>query len=259
MSLSACNLVGEKLLLAIIYIMEETFNTKAIILNRQPYKEVDSRVAVYTLEKGKMELIARGAQKLSSKLAAHIEPFNLVDLMVIKGRKRNYVGSVISQDSYVDIKNDLEKIMFVGRALNLFNRLVKEAVTDQPLFVLLLDFLEAVRTVRESSEFIYAAFALKFLAELGYAPELYKCVHCKAQIIPKNNYFDLAKGGLICENCWGKLDRNEKNSILTVSNECVKVMRFVLGHDFSEIGRLRLDEENEAEYEKIIELIVKYN
>jgi DNA repair protein RecO (recombination protein O) len=239
--------------------MEESFTTKALVLSRRPYKEVDSRVVVYTLDHGKMELVARGSQRLTSKLAAHIEPLNLVDLMVIVGRKRSYAGSAISQDSFADIKGDLEKVMIVGQALNLFNRLVKEAEVDERLFALLLDFLGVFRKNQGSSEFLYSAFVLKLLAELGYAPELYNCNYCKSPITPQKNYFSLLKGGLVCENCWGKLAENDKNHILTISNECVKVMRFILGNDFKEINRLQVDQKNEQEYQKLIELIVKFH
>ncbi|MFH1822239.1 MAG: recombination protein O N-terminal domain-containing protein [Patescibacteria group bacterium] len=43
--------------------MEETYTTKAIVLNRQPFRENDSRVVVYSFEQGKMELVARGTKK----------------------------------------------------------------------------------------------------------------------------------------------------------------------------------------------------
>ena len=67
--------------------MEETFNTKAIILKREPFWEADTRVVVYSLEKGKLHLIARGTKKISSKLAGHLEPMNFVDLMVVRGKQ----------------------------------------------------------------------------------------------------------------------------------------------------------------------------
>ena len=47
--------------------MEETYNTKAIILNRQPFRERDSRVTIFSLERGKLILVARGTKKITSK------------------------------------------------------------------------------------------------------------------------------------------------------------------------------------------------
>lgn len=43
--------------------MEETFYTGAIILKRSPWRENDSKVIVYSLEKGKLELVARGTKR----------------------------------------------------------------------------------------------------------------------------------------------------------------------------------------------------
>jgi len=239
--------------------MEESFATKALVLSRRPYREADSHVTVYTIDHGKMDLIARGSQKLGSKLAAHVEPLNLIDLMVISGRQRYYAGSAISRDCFADIKGDLKKVMLAGQALSLLNRLVKEAETDQGLFDLLLGFLQVFRGLEESLEFFQSAFALKLLAELGYAPELYNCGYCQAPITPQKNYFSLIKGGVICGNCWPSLDLNDKDHTLTVSNECVKVMRFVLGNDFGEISHLRLVDPIEQEYRKLTELLMKFN
>ena len=43
--------------------MEETFYTRAIILKRSPWRENDSKVTVYSLERGRLELVARGTKK----------------------------------------------------------------------------------------------------------------------------------------------------------------------------------------------------
>ena len=88
--------------------MEETYRVKAIILNRQAFRENDVMVTVQSMDKGKLKLVARGVKKMQSKLAGHLEPLNLGDIMVVRGKQFNYVGSANAENCYANIKSDLE-------------------------------------------------------------------------------------------------------------------------------------------------------
>ena len=57
--------------------MDETYNFEAIVLNRYAFRESDSRVILYSREKGKLELVARGTKKIKSKIS-YIELLNLL-------------------------------------------------------------------------------------------------------------------------------------------------------------------------------------
>ncbi len=121
--------------------MEATYPTKAIILKREPRGEDGSRVVVYTPDKGKLELVARGTKKIQSRLAGHIEPLCLSNIMVIRGKRFDYIGSAVSENSCLNIKNNLDKIQAAGKAVRIFNKLVKEGQADKETFRLLKDWL----------------------------------------------------------------------------------------------------------------------
>ena len=102
--------------------MEETYNTTAIITNNEPYREHDSKITAYTIDRGKLELIARGTKKIKSKLAGHLEPASLVNLMVVHGKQYDYTGFADSQNLYINIKNNYDKILICGLVFqNLIN------------------------------------------------------------------------------------------------------------------------------------------
>ncbi|MFH1413109.1 MAG: DNA repair protein RecO [bacterium] len=155
--------------------MNVTYATKAIVLNVQPWNDVDSRVIFYTQEQGKLELVARGTKKLNSKLSGHLQPFNLIDLMVINGRRLNYAGAASNLDSYANIKQNLDKLEASGYAINLFNRLIKNNEPDPEIFVLLKNFLKIIDQI-ESEPLFYNLLAnimlLQLLSLLGYKPEI---------------------------------------------------------------------------------------
>ena len=243
--------------------MEESRNSAAIILNRQNYKENDTLVTVYTKNFGKLNLVARGTKKTKSKLAAHLEPLVLSDLMIIKGRGRDYIGAALVRNAYSGIRNDLNKIYYAGKALNLFNRLIKEGHPDERLFFLLTRWLEVVDGFenqsnkkesknknhdqglsKENGELLFAFFAFKLLAELGYQPELYHCLGCGKEIKAGLNHFNFKNGGIIEEACLDKkefLELRYNGGILPISDNCVKLLRFITDNKFASAGKLRVD------------------
>jgi len=216
--------------------MSETFNTKALVLNRHIYCEYDSRVTVYTVDFGKVDLLARGTQKPGSKLAAHIEPLSLVNLMIVKGKNTDYIGSSVISDAYAGIKGDLTKLPAAGSALFAFNRLVRHEEKDEELFNLLLEFLDILDQKPRQADWLLASWSLKFLSALGYQPELYSCLSCKKRLEPDNNYFSVMRGGIFCADC----SRRELN-LETIDQNSIKMLRLVLSHSLADLTTIKAE------------------
>jgi DNA repair protein RecO (recombination protein O) len=212
--------------------MAESQNSEALIIKRNDWREGDSRVVLYTKNFGKLSLVARGAKKFKSKIAGHIEPINLVDMMILKGKAFDYLGSAITKNSFLNIKGDLNALYFVGSALALFDAQVKEEAQDEELYNFLVTWLDlvdnrfAVNLDKETGELLYDYFVIKLLTILGYKPELRYCLDCRQVIKPGNNYLNLRLGGLICGDC---LESNKQkylpNEILKISDDCIKLLR----------------------------------
>jgi DNA repair protein RecO (recombination protein O) len=230
--------------------MDETKHSQAIILNRSDYRESDSLITCYTRNFGKLSLVARGTKKIKSKLAGHLEPISLTDILIIKGKGFDYVGSALMADAYLGIKDNLNKIYYAGRVVGWFNRLVKDGQIDERLFLLLgrwlevLDNYPAEEFTKENGELFFIFFALKLMAELGYKPEMYNCLNCQEKIKPGKNYFNLKNGGIICEKCLEE-ERQEQeiasNELLTISDNCIKLMRFIMDNRLDAAKKLKLD------------------
>lgn len=234
--------------------MEDTYNIKAIILNRKSFSENDSRVIVYSLESGKLELTARGAKKIKSKSAGHLEPLNLADIMVVRGQKYDYVGTAVSNQCYGNIKNDLAKLVSAGRAFKITDQLIKPDVADERIFKLLEDYLEALDGAEKDSSILAWFFILKLLGFLGHSPELSQCLNCAVKLRPSNNRFDLARGGLVCAKCANLKDANQ----LAVSDDGIKLLRLALKCDFSQLKKVKVSKKLGKEAGEIIDKFLKY-
>ena len=239
--------------------MEATYPTKAIVLKREPWSENDTRVVLYTKEHGKLDLIARGTRKIKSKLAGHLEPFCLSNIMVVHGKSYNYIGAAVSENCYSNIKQDLDKLIQVGQALNILNSLIKENLKDESIYDILAAYLKTInQKLLDSSmtELLTSFFILKLLVLMGHKPELYTCVVCKNKITPGANRFDLLKGGVICTQCKNK-GINENNQ-LTISDDCIKILRLAIKENFTKIKMLKVNNLIQKEVNKIIGSFQKY-
>jgi len=178
--------------------MDPTYRTKAIILNRQILQEVDSRVVAYSYDRGKLELVARGTAKISSKLAGHLEPFNLVDLMVITGRGTNYAGAADNLSVAVDIKSDWDKLSAGTYVLKLYERLIKPGVSDKKAFLLLAEFIYWLNVI-EASPLYYQLIARlavwRFLNILGIASM--EVVNGDCPVMAKDKLKQFSDGDLV--------------------------------------------------------------
>ena len=237
--------------------MEETYCTKTIVLNRTDFREYDSRTIVYSQDRGKLDLVARGVKKLKSKLAAHLEPFNLSEIMVVRGRQFDYIGAASSQNCFAGIKNDLIKLAIAGKAVNILNKLVKPEEADKEIFSLLNDFLKTLDCydLKVSSDLWADFFTLKLMARLGYRPQLYNCVICHNKIIPGQNLFDLSQGGLIGKECFNK----KGNEALTISDNGIKILRAAIDNDFQKLKNLKISAKLGLEIKNIISSFFQYH
>lgn len=184
--------------------MDVSYKTKAIILTRER-RSSNSRVVVFSQDRGKLELVARGTDKLTSKLAAHIEPVSLSEIMVIRGKRQDYVGSAVSETAYRSLKRRWETAVTASVTLETAQAMIGGTEGDERIFSLLKAFLDALE---EGSAYelknivlLQSATLLKLAAFLGFTPQLQRCAACNGKIAPAAVAFSPATGGLVCGSC----------------------------------------------------------
>jgi DNA repair protein RecO (recombination protein O) len=236
--------------------MEETYPTKGIILNKKAFKESDSKVSIFSIDKGRLELVVRGTGKIKSKLSGHTEPFSLSNIMVIKGKSYDYVGGALSSEVYYNIKNDFDKILFTSKLFNKFLKLVKgeESREAKDIYFLLKFFLEEFDECEKDIlkyENLYNAFLLKLLFILGYELNLSNCVLCGESPFFGDIHINFNSGGIVCQKCANK-------RFLKISKDNVKILRFFSLNEFSEIKKIKLNKKTVKEVSRITGAYYQY-
>ncbi len=225
--------------------------TKAIVLNRKKAGNYDASVFLYTLDQGKLGLTARGLQKSSSKLAGHLEPLNLVELMIIKGKGRDYIGSAISENSFLNIKSNYDKLNIAGQGIRFLSDLSFNDQADFNIFLTLKDFLFDLN--ENDNELSLLCFKLKILSLSGYNFDFSSCSLCSKSGAIFFDYFDKE---VLCEDCFGK-ESFRKDRSFRIKEGVSELKELVLSSSFSSLKEIEFDEKEKDSLDSLIDIIKK--
>jgi len=141
-------------------------NMQAIVLSRRDFREFDQVISCYSLDKGKIDLLARGIKKITSKNSAHLEPFSYVDVEVVGG-KIDHLTKVQVIKYFKNIRGDLEKSLAASYIVSIIDKLVEAGESDKRIFGILLNWLEFVDYLEKFNIVLLDAFIVKLLFLLG--------------------------------------------------------------------------------------------
>ncbi|NTU98913.1 DNA repair protein RecO [Candidatus Falkowbacteria bacterium] len=235
--------------------IEETYALKAIVINRKPFRENDLLVTIYSPEQGKQSLVARGARKFRSKVAAHIEPLSFIDGLVVRGKSFDYLGSALCAGSLFGIKSDYGNLESAGRIVRIFDRLVKDGQPDHQAFAMLRDILLLINgSVDDVQVAVWAdLFIIKLLSQLGIGSELHDCVICGQKIRSNEHSFDLYKNGLVCHSC------NDQKTGLIISDNVVKMLRLATKIEVKDFCKISINHNLADEIAFFVSQIVNHH
>jgi DNA repair protein RecO (recombination protein O) len=222
-----------------------SFRVEAVVLRHADWGEADRLLTLYTRERGKVRAIAKGARKIRSRKAGHIEPFTRVTLQLAKGRDLLIVTQADTLAAYLPIREDLVKTGYASYAVELLDRFTYEDESEnQAIFRLLTEALERIATEPEAW-LAMRYYEVRLLDLLGYRPHLFECANCGGKILPVDQFFSPAAGGVLCPKCGAGLP-----GVWSVSVEALKYFRHFQRSSYAEAGRARRPEmavQNELE------------
>ena len=220
------------------------YKTEAVVLKHIPLGEADRVVTLFTPDLGIVRASAKGVRRPKSRMAGHLEPLVRCRLMLARGRNLDVISGVETLQGFSAVRQDLEQL---GRAMvcaELVDAFTPEGQGNRPLYDLLVEALEWL----ESGEGDWAPryFEFHLLGLTGYMPELHRCVGCAEHVQPGHHAFSPGLGGVVCVACVeGGLPRlppeRAGGSLIPLSLDALKVLRYVQGHTYQEVRRIRLD------------------
>ena len=151
-------------------------SSEAIVLNRIPLGDTSLLVTVYARSMGKVKLVARGAKRPKSRMAAALQPFCVITVTFNhrENRELQNLSKVETGLFLRKIEEDLTKMGYASAVCELVNRMVLGEEPGDPLFALILRTLQAIDGLpAEACEVLFWRFQLEFADIYGTGPEFF--------------------------------------------------------------------------------------
>ncbi|MFH1840800.1 MAG: DNA repair protein RecO [Candidatus Shapirobacteria bacterium] len=146
--------------------MNRSYRATGIVLRQVDWGEADKLLTLYTRYRGKVRLVAKGIRWLNSRKGGSLELFNLVDVMVARGKNLGIVTEVEVLENYNQWRKDLIKVAVAYYFCELVDRLTPEEQTNEKVFTLLRDNLRLISGGKVKE--LVRHFEEELLDELGF-------------------------------------------------------------------------------------------
>ncbi|MBP3039667.1 DNA repair protein RecO [Bacillaceae bacterium Marseille-Q3522] len=219
--------------------------SEAIVIKTINYGETNKIVTLYTRELGKIGVMARGANKTNSRLAAVTQPFTYGMFLLQTGRGLGTMqqGEIIT--SFRSLREDIFLTAYGSYLMELTDKCTADETRPNPfLFELLRMALQYIDEGYDK-EIITNIYEMKMLNVIGMYPILDHCAICKKT--EGTFSFSIREGGFICHRC---LEKDPYH--LKISTATVKLLRLFYYMDLARLGDISVKQETKEEIKKVI-------
>jgi len=232
---------------------QHSFRVEAVVLRHSNWGEADRMLVIYTRERGKLQAVAKGARKMRSRKAGHVEPFMHVTLQLAKARGAQIVTDAETLDAYQPLREDLLCTGYASYIVELLDRFTYQDESENPLIFRLLT--ETLARIADNPDPWLAVrfYEIRLLDSLGFRPQLFNCVNCQAEIKPQDQFFSPAQGGVLCPRCGEGL-----KGVWAVSEDALKYLRHLQRSSYSLSERARPTPAIQIEMETLLQAYFTY-
>lgn len=178
--------------------MNEKVN--GVTLRAVNYKESDKILTLFTLEKGKIGVNAKGVRKANAKMKQISEPFCFAESMLAEKAGRFTVTEINSFDAFYPIRTDVVKYYVGMTALEITDSLLPDGLESPAHFVILVEFLKKLAYKPINARNLLVKFLYDCAVESGYSINLRSCGRCGEEI-SERVFLSVKDGFCVCENC----------------------------------------------------------
>ena len=224
-----------------------SFRVEAVVLRHTDWGEADRLLSLYTRQRGKMRVVAKGVRRIKSRKAGHLEPFTHVLLQLAAARDLPIITQAETVEAYLPLRENLIKTAFAAYVIEVLDRFTYEEESVHPdLFTLLTDTLWRIAEL-EDPWLAIRYYEVHLLNFLGFRPHLFECVACGQEIRPVPQYFSPAHGGVLCPRCGDQV-----KGALPISVTALKYLRHIQRSTYSQAACAHPQPAVRAEMERVM-------
>jgi len=227
------------------FMQEKNFLMESVIIRQRDYGENDRIITILGMEHGKIPAIAKGVRKQSSNLRGPTTLFAHSRLALYRGRGNLFtVTQGETLNPFLSLREDLTKIVYASYVAELLDVGLPEGKPHDDVFLLALATF-SLFDLHGDLPLAARFFELRFLRQLGLAPDLEGCRVCGRRLFSSTFTLSPLHGGLLCAACHGK-------AAGLVSAGTAQVMRQLLNMDLHKLPSLKLSRQNHQEMREAV-------
>lgn len=225
---------------------ERTYRTEAIVLRRKDFGEADRMLTLFTPERGKVRVVAKGIRKPRSRKAGHLELFTCSRLLLAHGRDMDIITQAETVDAYRPLREDLLRGAYAAYAVELLDKFTPDEQENAELYALLREMLGWVCA---STDLALTAryYELQLLSLAGFQPELRQCVVGGEKIVAEDQFFSPEAGGVVCPRCG-----EGRPQVVPISLSALKLMRYFQANAYVKVLAVKVRPAVHAELERLL-------
>ncbi len=216
---------------------ERTYRTHAVVLRRRDQGDADRVLTLFTPAQGKLDVIAKGIRKTTSRKAGHLELFTHSALLIAQARTWDIVTEAVTVESFRHLREQLEAIAgacYVCELVDCFTEADDDSHALWELLLLALRELDGLSQEDERDQRpLLRWFELHLLSATGFEPQLFNCLGCDEVIQPVANFLSVAEGGIYCPACAAS-----RADVEAVEVDVLKVLRYLQSQQWDVVRSL---------------------
>jgi DNA repair protein RecO (recombination protein O) len=226
---------------------ERSVRVEAVILRHSEFGEADRLLTLFSREQGKIRAIAKGARKLLSRKAGHLEPFTRAALLLARGRDMWIVTQAETVEPFTALREDLLLTGYASYTVELLDRFSYEEGANPELYRLQVETLERL-CAGVDPYMVVRFYEFRLLDLLGFRPQLFTCVSGGETIRAEDQFFSPSLGGVLCPHCGsGAADAHP------VSLEALRYMRHYQRSSWSRVEKAAVPQAVRQEMEALLQ------
>ena len=246
---------------------DRLYRAEGIVVRRREQGEAD-RVLTLCTPAGKLDVIAKGARKLASRKAGHVELFTCSRFVVSRvANSWDIVSQAETIDAHEALRADVLRGAYARYVVELYDRFfTPEHEEGGPAVFDLLNHALSWLSSDGDLELATRFYELHLLALAGFRPELDGCVGEHETHVPlrpgeaKEGMqfgFDPERGGGLCTSCCAA--SRGLPHVLPLSPPALALLQSIQRKSYGELRRERIDSAVHVEGERVLQRYIAHH
>ncbi|MCU0513586.1 MAG: DNA repair protein RecO [Anaerolineae bacterium] len=230
-----------------------SYRSPAIILKRRDMGEADRLVTLFTPFHGKVNALARGARKATGSKTGHVELYTRADVLITAGKDLDTLTQVEMVEAFLPLREELTRSACASYVAELLDRFTYSGETDDAELFTLLDATLRRLCSADDAGLVLRFYELALLDAVGFRPELQECVITHEPLLPVDQFFSYADGGVVSPE-----GARHTGALTPLTLPALKLLRHVQRTPYPRLVGLKVSPAAHQEAERLMHGYVRF-